>query len=118
MATVVVRREVHLNWEQVYRRHGAKLVSFEKTLEKYERQYSIELSPGAIEILFVPIVEGLDRGDEVDGAKVEETFKRVASEAAENPDPRDQGGRGRSAWSVLRAIWSQWCNLPPICRET
>jgi hypothetical protein len=51
----------HINWDEAYQKHGFELTRYEEMLESYERESGISLTPGAIEMIFVPLLEVLNR---------------------------------------------------------
>jgi hypothetical protein len=107
----------HLDWDEAYRKHGSELARYEDILESYEKEASISLTPGAVELIFVPLVEIINRGEKLDFVQVAAVLKSLVAEAASEPDARDSTEQ-RSSWSVLRAYWKHWCSIPPICGPT
>lgn len=83
----------------------------------YEDKTNIQLSPGAKQVLFIPIIEHLKIGGLIDEKQIDETISEIFSSLETNPDIRDQklGDKLRSAFSVIRAFWEKFCKIPPIC---
>lgn len=108
---------IHIDWDEAYRRHGYELTRYEEILESHEKESRISLTPGAVQMIFIPLLEELNRGQRLEFFEVSETFKSIIAEVAAEPDARDSD-RQRSSWSVVRAYWRRWCNIPPICGPT
>jgi len=83
----------------------------------YEEKTNIELSPGAKQVLFIPIIEYLEIGGLIDEKQLDETISIIFASLETNPDDRDLklGDRIRSTFSVIRAFWKKFCKIPPIC---
>jgi hypothetical protein len=111
------KERTHLDWEETYAKHGSELARYEQMLESYEKEKKISLTPGAIELIFVPLVEILDRQQKLDFVTLSATLKVLVEEIAAEPDSRDPSSQ-RSSLSVIRAYWKRWCNIPPICGST
>ena len=110
-------RSTHLDWEAAYKDHGSELARLEEFVESYEKENNLSLSPGAIELLFVPFIEILESGKKLDFIQVTTTFEILIATMKEYPSNRENN-RGRSSLSVIKAFWKAWCNIPPICDET
>jgi hypothetical protein len=110
-----VQSRTHLDWDATYTRYGSQLARYEELLESYEREFGVTLTPGAIEMIFVPVIECLDANEQVDYGRLDRTFGSLVEQMAMDPDGRDSSTT-RSSRSVARAFHSLWCNLPPICR--
>lgn len=111
-------RRVHLDWDEAYEKHGAELTRYEELLESFEKENNLMLTPGAIELIFVPLVETLESGAQPDHRVIAETLRILMKSIAVAPDSRDKMTPRRSAWSVAKAFWKNWCNIPPICGPT
>jgi hypothetical protein len=112
-----IARRTHLDWEEAYKAHGTELARFEEFVESYEKEHQLSLTPGAVELLFVPLIEILDSGDKLDFVQVTSTFKIVIQTMKEHPSKREKSEE-RSSLSVVKAFWNAWCNIPPFCDET
>jgi hypothetical protein len=113
-----IQQRTHLDWEETYKKHGSELARLEQMLESYEKESKISLTPGAIELIFVPLVEILNNQQKLDFDSVSRTFEPLVEEIAAEPDSRDSQSRQRSSLSVVRAYWKRWSNIPPICGST
>jgi hypothetical protein len=118
MANGTVGTETHIDWERAYQRFGDKLRQYEELLQALEYQHGIQLTPGAVEVFFVPIIETLDSDSELDEGETTETLRRVMQTVKDDPDERDNIMGRRSSWSVIKGYWKNWCDIPPICRAT
>lgn len=108
----------HIDWEAAYADHGGELTRYEEIVQSFEEEHAIQLTPGAVEILFVPLIEILDTRRELDQRVAAETLRRLFNDISRNPDPRDTQARRRSSLSVIRAYWKNFCNIPPFCAAT
>jgi hypothetical protein len=112
-----VASRTHIDWDEVYKTHGRELARLEEFVESYEKEYQISLTPGAIEMMFIPLVETLETGGKLDFAEVTSTFSVMIRTIKEAPSPKDKKAE-RSSFSVIRAFWRAWCNVPPFCDDT
>jgi hypothetical protein len=116
MANVAVAR-AHVNWNDVYAKHGSFLAQCELFLASYEQENQVTLSPGAVDVLFIPLVELLEAGEAVDIGQVTTTFTVLIGTMKNEPSNKDRK-QARSSLSVIKAFWKNWCNIPPFCGET
>ena len=58
-----IDQRTHLDWDETYEKHASELARYEEMLESYEKENNVSLTPGAIEMMFVPLVETLNRGE-------------------------------------------------------
>jgi hypothetical protein len=120
----IVESRVHLDWDEVYKKYGPELTRYEELIESFEKENKIEFTPGALEVIFVPLVEILQSGQKLDQGEVAETLRILIQDIAANPVVMEHSGAKnpatgqRSSWSVIRAYWKNWCNIPPICGPT
>jgi len=93
-------------WEQAER-----LVDFVTS----ERQ--LLLTSGARLMLVIPLAEALERpGVAMEEAAQDSLFLLADRLREEAVDRRDRDlGRMRSSFSVIRAYWREFCNIPPFC---
>ena len=108
----------HINWDEVYKRYGDELTRYEKLIQSFEQEHRMQLTPGAVEIILIPLVEVLESGMKLDQIVVAETLRTLLRDVAEQPDGRDKKAGKRSSWSVIRAYWKNFCNIPPFCGPT
>lgn len=106
----------HLEWETVYSRFPVQMSRLEEFIGLYESQFSLTIGPGAVEVIIIPLVEDLQEGEEIDFAELGPTLERLFAAMAENPHEVDEG-RYRSSRSVLKAMFDNWCGIPPLCRR-
>jgi hypothetical protein len=106
--------QTHLDWEEVYEKHGSVLARYEELLESFEREHRLSFTPGAIEILFVPLIEVLEAGQELNYEEVAETLRAVVETLSTDPDERERDTRRRSSWSVARALSKNWRKIPTM----
>jgi hypothetical protein len=85
-------------------------------IQSAERQYNIELSWAAREMLVVPIKERLQYGP-VDWEDVAKSIDKIVASTVED-GIRDSGGRYRNAVAVIKAFYRRFCNIPPFCDPT
>ena len=104
----------HIDWDQIYAKYGQELARYEELVQSFETEQKVQLTPGAIEMIFVPLAEVLESGAKLDQRVVAETLRSTLDTVAKEPDARDTGQR-RSSWSVIRAFWKNFCNIPPFC---
>jgi len=109
-------RSVHIDWESAYEQHGAKLRAFESLISNAEKTKGLELTPSAIELLFVPLVDELDEGREIEASVLSSSIDELFDALDKSPDPRDHG-QVRSAVSIIRAWHLRWCKSPPFCSK-
>jgi CCR4-NOT transcriptional regulation complex NOT5 subunit len=107
----------HIDWETVYKKHSAALAQLEVMVESNENEMKIELSPGAIEMLFIPVIEMLENDEKVDFADVSTAFQTLVQTMANSPSPKDHSRR-RTSFSAIKAFYEAWCNIPPFCSAT
>ena len=115
MPTIASR--THVDWDEAYKEHGKELARLEEFVESYEKEYQLSLTPGAVELLFVPLIEVLESGDKLDFLQLTSTFQIVIQTMKEHPNKKDKS-EVRSSLSVIKAFWKAWCNIPPLCDET
>jgi hypothetical protein len=104
----------HIDWNDIYAKHGHELTRYEELVQSFETEHHIQLTRGAIEMIFVPLVEVLELGEKLDQSIVAETLRITIATVASEPDARDKDSK-RSSWSVIRAFWRNFCNIPPFC---
>ncbi len=112
-----VARRTHLDWDEAYKEYGSELARFEEFVESYEKEHKLSLTPGAVELLFVPLIEILDSGEKLDFVQLTGTFKILIQTMSEHPSVREKS-KERSSLSAIKAFWKAWCNIPPLCDET
>src|SRR5260370_24774966 len=96
--------EIHIDWEAAYTRHGNELKRCEKVLQELEYEHGFQLTPGAVEMMFVPLIEALDSEEiKPTTSVVDATLSKVMQTMKENPDGRDPAKGLRSSWSVIKA---------------
>jgi hypothetical protein len=121
---VPVADRTHVDWEEAYARYSSQLRQYEDFLQSFEKEHGIDLSPGAYEMIIVPLIELLEDGDTLDIGMVRNTMEKLVMEMAATPSYRDehlkknQNKKRRSSWSVIKAYWKCWCTIPPICDPT
>jgi hypothetical protein len=115
-----IARRTHIDWDEAYKEHGRELARFEALVESYEKEHHLSFTPGAIELLFVPLVEILESGEKLDFLEVAESFKIVIGVMNKDPSKKERKKKGleRSSLSVIKAFWKSWCNIPPFCDAT
>jgi hypothetical protein len=114
MATI----QTHIDWDRAYETYGPQLAIMEKFVQRFEEDRHIQLTPGAVELIFVPLIEVLTVSQSLDQADLDETFSKLLQTIETEPDPRDQVKGVRSSLSVIRAFWRNFCNIPPLCSAT
>ena len=55
MATI----QTHIDWDRAYETYGPQLAIMEKFVQRFEEDRHIQLTPGAVELIFVPLIEVL-----------------------------------------------------------
>lgn len=119
-----VAERTHIDWEEAYERFSPQLRQVEDFLQSFEKEYGVELTPGAYEMIVVPLVEVLQTGEELNLEMVRNTLEQIVIEVAKEPAARDvtlskkNSQQTRSSWSVIKAFWKRWCNIPPLCDST
>ncbi len=110
-------RRLRISWKRVRRRYGFLLSRVRRIIERYEEQFQISLTPGAIEVIIIPLVEELEDGRQIDFQELDRSILEIFETLQEEPDWRDREQRqaDRSSRSVLKAISYRWCRIPPIC---
>jgi hypothetical protein len=106
-----------VDWDVAYDRYGPQLRQVESEIETQEQRFGLSLTPAAVELILLPCFEELERTQDLPEGTIKETVRKVIEEAKRSPDPRDQGST-RSVFSIARAWWKRWCDIPPICRPT
>jgi hypothetical protein len=110
--------QTHIDWDNAYATYGNQLARFEEFVASFEQEHRIQLTPGAVELIFVPLIEILEAGQAIDEAVVAETFRKLVQTIATEPDKRDRAKGIRSSLSVIRAFWKNFCDIPPLCTAT
>jgi hypothetical protein len=110
--------QTHFDWEMIYEKYGSELARYEEIVQSFENEYRMQLTPGAVEIIFVPLIEVLESGSSLDQRELAETLRTVLETVANEPDGRDKAAGTRSSWSVIKAYWRNFCNIPPFCGPT
>jgi len=82
-------------------------------IDRYQDRFGVRLTPGARQMLLIPVVEAYERGDSPDLETVDRSINTIFSTLREE-SPRLPGEQGR-AISVIRAFWRNFCNIPPFC---
>jgi hypothetical protein len=106
----------HLDWETIYSKFPVQMSQLEEFLGLYESQFGITIAPGAVEIVIIPLVEDLQEGEDIDFSELGPTVEKLFSSMSEHPHEVDEG-RYRSSRSALKAMFENWCGIPPICRR-
>jgi len=112
-----VGREM-VDWQTAYSKHGPALLKIESVIAEQETKYALTLTPDAVEVLLLPFLVELERRNgQMEQEKIQHTVERTFTELKNDPDKRDSGTT-RSVFSVIKAWWKGWCDIPPICGPT
>jgi len=106
----------HLDWETVYKKYPQQMSKLEEVLGLYEIEFSITVAPSAVEVIIIPLVEDLQDGGAIDFLELGPTIRKLFAAMSDHPHELDKG-RFRSSRSVLKAMFENWCGIPPICRR-
>lgn len=104
-----------VDWDSAYERHGPHLRFVEMAIAIEEADRGVSLTPAAVELLLLPFLEEFERDGPIPEEEVKRTIGRIMDELRTTRDSRDDG-QTRSVFSVVRAWWGSWCDIPPICR--
>jgi len=104
-----------VDWDLAYEKHGPELRFVEMAIAIEEENHALSLTPAAVELLLLPFLEEFERNETIAEETVKHTIRQVMEELIATRDSRDYG-QTRSAFSVIRAWWGRWCDIPPICR--
>jgi hypothetical protein len=86
-------------------------------IARLARQNEIFLTPGTIVMLIIPIEEAYLRTGEINIEETKESLGILIRAMRETGDPRDRENQ-RSSFSLIRAFWKKFCNIPPFCSRT
>lgn len=104
---------------QYDRRYGPGWRYDEEELLRLEERSGIRLTPGARDMVLIPLAEAARgrRGRFPPGLEYAslETILRTMREDPSLEDRVDGPGNVRSSLSVIRAFWRNFCNIPPFC---
>jgi hypothetical protein len=115
VAALLVDRERFRNTEGPYRYAGP----LSDIIDMAEREYGVELSWGAREMLAIPVIERLTEKGSIDWNQVQESiFQLVRTMREDFPDASHSPLRRRNAVAVIRAFYKRFCNIPPFCSPT
>lgn len=123
-------------------RHNVILESrleFLAQLDFLQEHHSVRLTEGAVLMLLVPLVEALEQQSrlgiehpDLSPDQVRSSLDKIVDGLHRSPHPFDVDltkelaatGQAssekpeRTAFSVIRQFWQQFCNIPPLCGET
>ena len=115
------------NWDQRreyrhYGPYGSYEAYMDRLLVELEDRVGIRLTPGAREMLVIPIFEARAQGRfprfdppfEFRGEEIE-SLEVILRTMSVEPSRYDREGRTRSSLSVIRALWKNFCHIPPFC---
>ena len=116
MPQAILGRE-KVDWDQAYSEHGPLLRKIEAAIANNETNNALTLTPDAIEAFLLPFLVEVQRRGEIPQDVIDVTVRNTFTQLVKDPDNRDVGTT-RSVFSVIRAWWRAWCDIPPICRAT
>jgi hypothetical protein len=108
-------RRIEIDWEAVYYEFPEEMGQLDELVSIHESEQGISVSPGALHVLYIPIVEGLQAQEPFELGEINQTLKKIFEAIRGAPDPREEGTAERSSRSMLKAISEHWCGIPPIC---
>jgi hypothetical protein len=87
-------------------------------LKTLERRYGLVLSNGARQLLRVPVMETAELREEFDEGQTLATLDRIFTTLREEPNTSVEGVyEKRTSIAVIRALWKNFCRIPPFCAE-
>ena len=111
-----LRRERYLSYDYAWGTGGQELFEIAASV-------GIQLTPGAREMLLVPLRES--RLARIGGRPISQPFVSgneyeslvtILRTMRDDPSLEDrETGETRSSFSVIRAFWRNFCNIPPFC---
>jgi hypothetical protein len=115
-----VARAPFFNWERLREEYPDMMLALENLVQQAESREGggFELTTGASEILLVVLVETMLATRTMQPRDFESAVSDVIRESALHPNEDDKGTPGRSSRSILQAVASRWCKIPPICGRT
>jgi hypothetical protein len=108
-------RAPFFDWEEIRARYPRVMRALEDSAQRSESSSGFALTTGATEILLVPAIEITLAGRDLDLEAYDSAVAAIVREAAQQPHQDDIGTPRRSSRSILMAITSKWCQIPPIC---
>lgn len=106
-----------VDWEKAYADHGPMLLKVEAAISEQETRNALTLTPDAVEALLLPFLIELERLNTIPEHVITSTMQKTFAQLKTSPDSRDKD-QTRSVFSVIRAWWKAWCDVPPICKAT
>ena len=102
----------HFGW-----RHAWRVDMF---IREQEVEFGIRLTPGARQMLLIPLTELGPKLIEIEWEQVRSSLSALLSSMKEDPAPSEEElfRERRSSLSVIRAFWRKYCNIPPFCQKT
>ena len=87
-------------------------------IRTYERAQGLTLSTGARQMLRAPIVETAEFANQFDPEQTDRALRTLlATLKDEAPVTYAEGNSSmRTSVAVIRALWKNFCNIPPFCR--
>jgi len=92
--------------------HGYPL---DEMIRQAEIRNDIHLTWTARQLILLPIVEGLDQGEDVGFAQLAESIDAVVATTRHEPSSDERTESSRGAKSVIKAFHRRFCNIPPFC---
>jgi hypothetical protein len=101
-------------WETYFK----DIETINSIIGEYEEKTNIQLTAGAKQILFIPVIEHLNIGELIDENQIFRTLGEIFSSMETDPDIRDikLEDEIRSGFSVIKAFWDKFCKIPPFCK--
>lgn len=115
-------------------------LAFSQALETLERDHDVKLSPAAVLLLAVPVLERIEARERAesdvpqlqlpDRDMVENTLDKIVAGAAKDPTGFDEQinappdgsteppGRWRTTLAIIKQFWKHFCDMPPFCGPT
>lgn len=106
------REERH--WRRSYpsERYGLPISDI---ISSAEDESNVRLTWAARQMLTLPVIESLERGDDLSWGEVNDSVRSIVRTIAEEPSPGDERTRERSSKSIIRGFHRRYCNIPPFC---
>jgi hypothetical protein len=87
-------------------------------IQRAEEESGVRLTPGARQMLSIPIYEVLIAGRSIDWEQVNSSVRKIVRSTIDEAQPRDErsiGERVRNSIAVIAAFYRDFCNIPPFC---
>jgi hypothetical protein len=90
-------------------------VQLDLLIDGLENKYSVTLSSEARRTLIGPVLEAHAFGSPVTDADIQTSIEKIVATASQVHDPLSRSVNRISSVGVNRAIYKNYCNVPPFC---